>query len=189
MLQPGEVLLEPVGVAVSDPFTDTAATGVEAAPLVPLPSVTLPTTTAPLPSGQVAVPQVAGNQPGPYGGTRNNVSCDKERVITFLESHSDKAAAWAGVPGIRANEIRSLISSLTPVVLTRDTRVTNHGFRMKRPMRTSPCCKPGALCLSMPTEPHGWRVLCVWVQAGPSEAPRRSTVAQRLEQVLGLGAD
>lgn len=47
VVQPGEVLLEPVGVGVSDPFTDTAATGVEAAPAVPLPSVPLPTTTAP----------------------------------------------------------------------------------------------------------------------------------------------
>lgn len=72
---------------------------------------------------------MAGNQPGLNGGTRNNASCDKERVITFLESHPDKAAAWAGVQGIGVNEIRSFISSLTPVILTRDTRVTNHGFR------------------------------------------------------------
>jgi hypothetical protein len=129
VLQPGEVLLEPVGVSASDPFTDPANTGVEAAPAVPLPSVPLPTTTAPLPSGQVAVQQVAGNQPGLYGGTRNNAACDKERMITFLESHPDKAAAWAGVQGIPATEIRSFISSLTSVILTRDTRVTNHGFR------------------------------------------------------------
>lgn len=125
----GEVLLEPVGAPMAEPFTPNAGTGTEATPTVPLPSVPIPTTTAPLPAGQVALAQVAGREPGLYGGTRNVAACDPEALITFLEQHPDKAAAWAGVQGIAVADIRSYVEGLTPVVLTRDTRVTNHGFR------------------------------------------------------------
>jgi hypothetical protein len=50
--------------------------------------------------------------------------------VAFLEdpANADKAAAWAGVLGIDVADIRSYVSRLTPVVLTHDTRVTNHGF-------------------------------------------------------------
>ncbi len=125
----GEVLLEPVGAPMAQPFTPTAAAGTEATPAVSLPSIPIPTTTAPLPAGQVALAQVAGREPGLYGGTRNVAACDPQAMITFLEQNPDKAAAWAGVQGIAVADIRSYIEGLTPVVLTRDTRVTNHGFR------------------------------------------------------------
>lgn len=128
-LAAGEVLLEPVGAPMAQPFTPTAATGTEATPAVSLPSIPIPTTTAPLPAGQVALAQVAGREPGLYGGTRNVAACDPQAMITFLEQNPDKAAAWAGVQGIAVADIRSYIEGLTPVVLTRDTRVTNHGFR------------------------------------------------------------
>ena len=128
-LQPGEVLLEPVNVPTVDPFTDSAGTGTEATPTVTLPDIALPTTTAPLDEGQVALPAVNGNTPGLYGGTRNAAECNQQAMISFLEAHPDKAAAWAGVQGIQVSEIRAYIEGLTPVVLTRDTRVTNHGFR------------------------------------------------------------
>ena len=75
------------------------------------------------------VAQVAGREPGLYGGTRNAAACDPPAMIAFLEQNPDKAAAWAGVQGIAAADIRTYIEGLTPVVLTRDTRVTNHGFR------------------------------------------------------------
>lgn len=128
-LQPGEVLLEPVNVPTVDPFTDSAGTGTETPPTVTLPDIPLPTTTAPMGDGQVALPAVNGNTPGLYGGTRNAAECNQQSMISFLESHPDKAAAWAGVQGIQVSEIRTYIEGLTPVVLTRDTRVTNHGFR------------------------------------------------------------
>lgn len=124
----GEVLLEPVGTDLADSFSPSVSIGVEARPTVSLPAVPLPTTTAPLPADQVALPQVAGREPGLYGGTRDAASCDTEQLITFLESDPAKAAAWAGVQGIAVADIRSFVSGLTPVVLTRDTRVTNHGY-------------------------------------------------------------
>lgn len=129
VLGQGEVLLEPVNAPMAEPFMPTVGSGQEAVPSVSLPSVPIPSTTAPLPAGQVALPQVAGREPGLYGGTRNAAACDPQAMITFLEQHPDKAAAWAGVQGIAAGDIRTYIEGLTPVVLTRDTRVTNHGFR------------------------------------------------------------
>lgn len=128
-LAAGEVLLEPVNSLLAEPFMPTVASGQEAAPTVSLPPIPLPTTTAPAPAGQVVLPTVAGREPGLYGGTRDAKACDPQAMISFLEQHPDKAAAWAAVQGIPVNEIRSYIEGLTPVVLTRDTRVTNHGFR------------------------------------------------------------
>ncbi|HAP78020.1 MAG TPA: hypothetical protein DCR14_18300 [Acidimicrobiaceae bacterium] len=127
-LGPGEVLLEPVNVPTADPFTEPAGT-TETPPTVSLPDIPLPTTTAPMGDGQVALPQVTGNNPGLYGGTRNAAECDQQAMIAFLEANPDKAAAWASVQGIAVADIRAYIEDLTPVVLTRDTRVTNHGFR------------------------------------------------------------
>ena len=125
----GEVLLEPVNSETVTPFTPSARRGSERVPTVSLPQIPIPTTTAPLPEGQVPLPQVNGNVPGLYGGTRNAAECDQQAMIEYLEQNPDKAAAWAGVQGIAVSEIRAYIESLTPVVLTRDTRVTNHGFR------------------------------------------------------------
>lgn len=124
----GEVLLEPVGVAVADAFTDSVAVGEEATPSVVLPDLALPTTSAPLAPGQVPLAQVNGNEPGLYGGTRDVAACDPQQMIAFLEADPAKAAAWAGVHGIEPTDIRDFIEGLTPVVLTRDTRVTNHGY-------------------------------------------------------------
>ena len=39
-----------------------------------------------------------------------------------------EAAAWAGVHEIEVDAIADYVSLLTPLVLTADTRVTNHGF-------------------------------------------------------------
>jgi hypothetical protein len=69
-----------------------------------------------------------GNTPGLYGGTLNQAACDPEAMVRFLQTHPEKAAAWAGVEGIAVSEIPSYVARLTPVVLRSDTAVTNHGF-------------------------------------------------------------
>ena len=86
-------------------------------------------TTSSLAPAQVPLAQVEGSQVGLYGGTKDMAACDKDQLISFLEANPDKAAAWAAVQGIDPSAIRAFIGALTPVVLTRDTRVTNHGFR------------------------------------------------------------
>ena len=119
-----EVLLEPVAVEVPDPFTDSAAVG--EAVLAALPSTE---TTLPDVSTGAAGGAVNGSAPGLYGGTRDAGSCDPEQLIAFLQANDAKAKAWADVQGIAVADIPSYVRSLTPVVLRRDTRVLNHGYK------------------------------------------------------------
>jgi hypothetical protein len=109
------VVLEPVNSTGTDPFTESVAIGEAALPETIQPAV---------PDGTT----VTGGTPGLYGGTRDETVCDSDRLVEFLEGNPDKAAAWAGVLVIRPQEIEGYVAGLTPVVLTVDTRVTNHGF-------------------------------------------------------------
>jgi serine/threonine protein kinase len=69
-----------------------------------------------------------GGTPGLYRGTLQKTSCNPQQMVGFLRAHPDKAAAWAGVLGIRPAGIPRYVASLTPVVLRSDTAVTNHGY-------------------------------------------------------------
>ena len=132
-LTAGQVLLEPINQPSFDPFTGDMRIGAETQPTVTLPGLPATTVATTTPE-QVAPPaQVAGATPGLYGGTRNNKVCDKQSMITFLEATPEKAAAWAQVQGIAVTDLRAFIEALTPVTLTRDTLVTNHGFRNGQP--------------------------------------------------------
>jgi hypothetical protein len=55
--------------------------------------------------------------------------CDPQKLVAFLTQHQDKAAAWSGVLGIAPKNIASYVATLTPVLLTSDTLVGNHGFQ------------------------------------------------------------
>lgn len=69
----------------------------------------------------------SGARPGLYGGTRNRSSCDRDKLVLYLEANPDKARAWKAALGID-NDVDDYLRTLTPVVLRRDTRATNHGF-------------------------------------------------------------
>ena len=135
---------EPAAASTPNPFMD----GVNTAPAAPSvgspvaststtePATTAPTT-APTPAPAVATVTVPpgssgtfpGNTPGLYGGTQDKAACDATKMAAFLQANPDKAAAWAGVLGIKASGIAGYIALLTPTVLRADTAVTNHGFR------------------------------------------------------------
>lgn len=116
-----EVFLEPADAAGPKPFSRSVAAATPRA----LPTTT---TTSRAAVAANAVASVAGSQAGLFGGTLNTTSCNREQLVGFLETHPDKAQAWAAVQGIRVDRIRQYVSGLTSVVLLRDTRVTNHGF-------------------------------------------------------------
>src|SRR5205823_14856495 len=92
--------------------------------------VTTPTVPQANQQGQVA--GVSGGQPGLYGGTQNNASCNVPQMIDFLNRNPDKASAFASVQRISRDQIPAYLNGLTPVILQTDTRVTNHGFRNGR---------------------------------------------------------
>lgn len=145
--QEGEILLEAAGEAGPESFT-----GETFVPEGPPPSLNLPTTTlAPtttVPAGvtttapaTVKVAAVSGGKPALYGGSKNKALADKEGQLRFFEQNPDKAAAfcaalnsdptfkWSGGTQIQPSQLRDYFAELTPLMLTRDTRVTNNGYR------------------------------------------------------------
>lgn len=113
-----ELFLESAATAGHDPFTDSVSVGEQ-----PLPGQQAAG------SGGDANPQLRGDNPGLYGGTRDNISCDPAKLVAFLQANPDKGNAWASALTIQPTQIAAYVAVLTPVVLRADTRVTNHGFR------------------------------------------------------------
>jgi hypothetical protein len=74
-------------------------------------------------------PVATGTTPGLYGGSGDAQVCDPQKLVSFLEAIPAKAAAWAGVLGIKVQKLASYVASLTPVILNSDTLVVNHGYR------------------------------------------------------------
>lgn len=109
--QPTAVRLDPVRAVGANPFSPPVGKGQTGI-------------TGPRGSGG----SVAANTVGLFGGTEKLASCDPHKLVVFLGNHPDKAAAWAGVLGIRTTDIATFVSGLTSVILRSDTLVTNHGF-------------------------------------------------------------
>lgn len=138
-----EVFLEPAANTGTDPF----ATGLKG-PATPVstttqaPGTTVGTTA---PSGTTATRSVSGGTPGLYGGTRNEAVCDPAQQADFLAKNpavagafvaalnADPTLRWSGGTKLTTAQIPTYLNELTPMVLTSDTRVTNHGYRNGKP--------------------------------------------------------
>ncbi len=70
---------------------------------------------------------VNGTQAGLYAST-GSASCDTAALSNRLMASPDTARAWASVFGISPASIPYYLNTLTPVVLTADTWVTNHTY-------------------------------------------------------------
>ena len=112
-----EVVAAPVSTAGNNPFTPKVGND--------RPGVRPPASASSSSGGPVSY---NSSLPGLYGGTRNYSSCDKPRLVTFLEQNPAKASAWATTLGIQTTQISKYVSRLTDVILRTDTRVTNHGY-------------------------------------------------------------
>lgn len=116
-----------------DPFTDPAVfvsdvteltTTTTLAP-TPTPTPRPTTTTLAASPGVTATP----SPQGPFGGSGKKGECDPELLIRFLNDNPDKKEAWVEVLGVEPEDFEEYVRSLRPVVMTRDARVTNHGFK------------------------------------------------------------
>ena len=137
----GEIFLEAAGSEGPDSFTGELF----AEPATTSTSTTVATTPPAEPSGPATVTAVAGDTPALYGGSRDRATCDKEGQLRFLDQNPDKAAAfvatlnsdpnlmWSGGTSLAVAQLPDYWDELTPMILTRDTRVTNHGYRNGRP--------------------------------------------------------
>jgi hypothetical protein len=150
----GEVLLEPAGSEGRSAFTEEPYAGADAADATDEVETMLAAfePVASAEDGDTAdadkeaeLRTATGGEPGLYGGSGDNVRCDRELLERYLDSNPDKALAWVralqaddelrwidseGVERRRLSrpDIPEFLDSLTPLVLTRDTRVTNHGY-------------------------------------------------------------
>ena len=124
-----KVWLEPAVDPGADPFTDSVQIG-------PVPTI------APVAMDAAAeqrdeldvdaglgVPVAVGSDPALFGGSPGTQVCDPDQLVTLLTGDPDKAAKWGDTLGVGVDDIAGFVATLTPVVLTSDTLVTNHTYR------------------------------------------------------------
>ena len=124
----GDPLTFPSTTTTSTTSTTAGATTTSGAGTTTTTVAETTTTTLAAGPGQSGLRTRSGGDPGLYGGTRDDTQCSRAQMIDFLEDEEGKAQAWAEVQGIEVTNLRGYIQALTPLVLTEDTRVTNHGF-------------------------------------------------------------
>jgi hypothetical protein len=137
----GEIFLEPAGSIGRDPFSDRNLEG----PVASTVPAAAPTTLPAVAVGSTTVRAVAGDAVGLYGGTGSQSRCDREQMIAFLQANPSHASAfvaaldadptlrWSGGTQVTVAQLPQYLRQLTPITLTHDTRVTNHGYRDGRP--------------------------------------------------------
>ena len=160
----GEIFLEAAASEGPDSFAGEVFLDQVATSIVPTSTeatVTPPTTQASTDPAPQTVNAVVGDTPALYGGTRDRAVCDKEGQLQFLQQNADKAAAfvaalnsdpnllWSGGTSLTVAQLADYFAELTPVVLTSDTRMTNHGYRDGQFTSARWCSRLGAQCWSI----------------------------------------
>lgn len=192
----GEIFLEAAGTPGPESFT--GETFVPAGPpsTLNIPTSTTMSTATSLPAtttvagGGIQVASQLGSAPALYGGSKSKSLVDKEGQLRFLEANPDKAAAfcaalngdptfqWSGGTQIQPSQLRQYFAELTPVMLTRDTRVTNHGYRDGRPTPRQSVLQAGQMVLV-----DRWGVPRVRCECGNPLTPPRAV--QRTPRYTG----
>jgi hypothetical protein len=149
----GEVFLEPAASVGTDPF----ATDLQGEALA-VTTTTAPTATTAA-GGAAATASVSGGQLGLYGGTRNSAVCDPAQQASYLAANppiarafvaalnADPTLRWSGGNRVSVDQIGAYLRELTPVTLTGDTRVTNHGYRNGSPIPKAAVLQAGTAVL------------------------------------------
>lgn len=120
------VRLEPVTYRNDAAFTDS----VTAVPLEALPELVAKTkANQPAP----ATGPVDGHTALLYASRGPEPVCKAAALSAALAADSTLASAWANAAHVDTSAIDATIASLTPVVLTRDTAVTNHIYTSGKP--------------------------------------------------------
>ncbi|MBN1321109.1 MAG: DUF4339 domain-containing protein [Thermoleophilia bacterium] len=162
----GEIFLEPSGEAgpesfAGEQFVLAGPTTTLSIPTTLFTTTTLPATTTTAAGGvqPVAVTTLRGDTPALYGGSKSKQIADKEGQLAFLAANPDKAAAfcaalnadpnlrWSGGTQVTPEQLPAYFAELTPMQLTRDTRVTNHGYRDGKPTPRQSVLQAGQLVL------------------------------------------
>ncbi|WP_328680945.1 hypothetical protein OG905_35775 [Streptomyces sp. NBC_00322] len=149
----GEIVRDPVNAAGDDPYTPPS-TDKEPPPKDP-----------PAPRAG----KLSGSDAGVYGGTRHTTSCNVEKQIGYLSATPAKNSAFASVLGISPDQVPGYLRSLTPLRLSYDTRVTNHGYKNGGPTTYQSVLQAGTAVL---VDDHGVpRVRCAC--GNPLQEPKK----------------
>lgn len=123
------VQLQPIGDPGPDPFTDSVVTADEGV-LTQFGRTAAGDAGAADPSGAaLAVAPVAGSHDGLYGSMPQGAACDADALVQQLRARPEVASRWAELMGTTVDGIDGTVRALAPVVLSRDTAVTNHAYR------------------------------------------------------------
>lgn len=112
------VQLEPATYRTPQPFTDSVVTLSDEELVAASPAAIARSTGGP----------VRGDTALLYGTRRSRPACDVVRLAQLLTEDAAVTRAWAGVAGVSPDEVEETVLSLTPVLLTADTAVTNHTY-------------------------------------------------------------
>jgi hypothetical protein len=138
---------------VTPPLVTTTTTGATTT------SQAASTTTASTARPATVLVAYPGDTPALYGGSKSKVIADKEGELGFLEQNPKKAAAfcealnsdptlrWSGGNRVTPDQLRAYFAELTPMMLTRDIRVTNHGYKNGHPTPRQSVLQAGQLVL------------------------------------------
>ena len=100
-----------------------------------------------------------GDTPALYGGSKSKVIADKKGELDFLQKNPAKAEAfcealnsdptlrWSGGTTLTPADLPAYFEELTPMMLTRDTRVTNYGYKNGHPTPRQSVLQAGQLVL------------------------------------------
>lgn len=131
-----QVLLEAANSAGESPWMGSVATATVTDDLPAELQAELSSAQPAPSSGQVATADapiaVSGDKVGLYGGSTGVAVCDREKMVTFLERNPVQGDAWRQATGAR--DIRKYANTLSPVLLTNDTRVTNNSLKNGKPV-------------------------------------------------------
>jgi hypothetical protein len=122
------VTFEPARSAGENPFSDSVAVGTPTTfPKAVLAAIAKTRARLPI-DKKTGTRVISGTAPGAYGGNGATPVCDASALVSSLQKNPGNGAAWAKAFGITPKDIATFVAGLTPVVLTNDTRVTNHGY-------------------------------------------------------------
>jgi hypothetical protein len=163
----GEIFLDAAGQAGPESFTGEtflpagppSTLNIPTSTTLPLAtSTTLPGSTGTT-SGGLQLTSYTGGTPALYGGSKSKKQADKAGQLDFFEQNPQKAAAfcaalnsdptfkWSGGNQIQPSQLRQYFDELTPVMLVRDTRVTNYGYRNGKPTPRQSVLQKGQMVL------------------------------------------
>jgi hypothetical protein len=95
-----------------------------------------------------------------FSGTADARLCNRQSLIDYLQSHPDRAQAWAQVEGITVDQIPSFVNSLQAKTLAHDTRVTNHAFENGKAVPRQSVLQAGTVVLVDSKDQPVTRCLC-----------------------------